>query len=147
MISKLNRLLQSKIRSTLVEILDVKLMDFVFTLNCFVMEPTIVQMDQMSQLLLNAKVSCKSTILIWILKRIFEDPTDNLIFGMELTWIVLITVCTLLVLGTMLVVGVAICLCRRNPINNVANNVSNESNNANRNLNQLQCEYSCECET
>lgn len=59
---------------------------------------------------------------------------------MELTWIVLITVCTLLVLGTMLVVGVAICLCRRNPIT-VVNDTNNESNNVNRNLNQLQCEY------
>lgn len=53
-----------------------------------------------------------------------QNPTENLIFGMELTWIVLITVCSLLIIFACLV-GVAICLCRRNPVNNSTNSNTN----------------------
>ena len=66
------------------------------------------------------------------------DPSENLLFGMELTWIVLISVCSLLIIFACLV-GVAICLCRRNPINNNVNGGSH-NNNGNGNFNQVQRE-------
>lgn len=67
------------------------------------------------------------------------DPTENLLFGMELTWIVLITVCSLLIIFACLV-GVAICLCRRSPINNNING-SSQHNNGNGNFNQVPREF------
>ena len=76
-----------------------------------------------------------------VFKLLFHptDPTENLIFGMELTWIVLITVCSLLIIFACFV-GVAICLCRRNPgVNN--NNGNLQAPNGNGNLNQAQCMF------
>lgn len=57
---------------------------------------------------------------------------------MELTWIVLISVCSLLIIFACLV-GVAICLCRRSPINNGAN--SNSQINNGNGFNQVQREF------
>lgn len=57
---------------------------------------------------------------------------------MELSWIVLISVCSLLIIFACLV-GVAICLCRRSPMNNGTNGNS-QNINGNSSFNQVQRE-------
>ncbi|CRK87183.1 CLUMA_CG000991, isoform A [Clunio marinus] len=59
-----------------------------------------------------------------------QNPTENQIFGMELTWIVLITMCSMLIIFAFLV-GITICICRRNAVNNGANQNNNQNTNGN----------------
>lgn len=66
----------------------------------------------------------------------YSDQTESQIFGIGLTWIVLISVCSMLVIFACLV-GVAICICRRNPNNNGSNG-NLQANNGN--FNQPSCE-------
>ncbi|XP_070494699.1 uncharacterized protein [Chironomus tepperi] len=58
-----------------------------------------------------------------------QNPAEGQIFGVGLTWIVLISVCSMLLIFACLV-GVTICICRRNPNNN-GNNGNIQNNNGN----------------
>jgi hypothetical protein len=58
------------------------------------------------------------------------DPTEGQIFGVGLTWVVLIAVCSMLLIFACLV-GIAICICRRNQPSNGTNNGNIQSNNGN----------------
>lgn len=97
-------------------------------------------MDQMNLSTRNVKVSPNGVYFKGskLQKGFVLDPTENLLFGMELSWIVLISVCSLLIIFACLV-GVAICLCRLRPVNNGAN--GNPQNiNGNSSFNQVQRE-------
>lgn len=69
-------------------------------------------------------------------------PTENLVFGMDPTWFVLISVCIILISFAFLV-GIAICLCRRAPVsNNSTMNGNNHPANGNGNFNSHSRELS-----
>lgn len=73
-----------------------------------------------------------------ILIFLFLDPTESQIFGVGLTWIVLISVCSMLLIFACLV-GITICICRRNPPNGSNNGNLPTANNGN--FNPVSCKF------